>query len=93
MRTDARVGALEVRHFFSGAAMYRQGEIVVSLTPVGLGFKVPVEVRSSLLKREIAVPLRYFPSSPIKSDYVLFPDSWVEPGDAIHLLLGDDLPG
>jgi len=91
MRTDARVGALEVRHFFSGAAMYRQGEIVASLTPVGLG--LPVEVRSSLLKREIAVPLRYFPNSPIKSEYVLFPDSWIDPGDAIHLLLGDDLPG
>ncbi len=40
-RADAAVGVLECRHFFSGAAAYRDGAIVASLTPVGLAFKVP----------------------------------------------------
>jgi len=92
-RADARVGPLEVRHFFSGAALYRAGSIVGSLTPVGLAFKVPNEVRDSLLNREKAVPLRYFQNSPVKGDYVLFPDSKIETHEAIRLLLGDDLPG
>jgi TfoX/Sxy family transcriptional regulator of competence genes len=88
MNSDDRVGTLEARHFFSGAALYRGGTIVGSLTPVGLAFKVPVEVRDRLLKSQRAVPLRYFPNSPVKSDYVLFPDSVVEPEEATHLLRG-----
>ena len=68
MKSDDRVGALECRHFFSGAAVYRDRTIVASLTPVGLGFKVPASVRDKLLDSGKAVPLRYFPNSPIKRD-------------------------
>ena len=89
MRADNRVGVLECRHFFSGAAVYRDGSIVASLTPVGLAFKVPTEVHDRLLESGRALPLRYFPRSPIKRDYVLFPDSAIDPNDAVRLILGD----
>ena len=81
MRADDRVGVLECRHFFSGAAVYRNGSIVASLTPVGLAFKVPTEVHDRILESGRALPLRYFPRSPIKRDYVLFPNSAIDPSE------------
>jgi len=95
MKADDRVGALECRHFFSGAAAYRNGSIVATLTPVGLAFKVPTEVHDKLLSSGDALPLRYFPNAPIKRNYVLIPP-WRELSatDAALLLLGDlALPG
>ena len=93
MEAQHRVGALECRHFFSGAAVYRDGSIVASLTPVGLAFKVKAEVRQSLLDSGRATPLRYFPESPIKHDYVLFAGSTIGIHEATRLLVGDDLQG
>ncbi len=92
MRADDRVGVLECRHFFSGAAVYRDGSIVASLTPVGLAFKVPTVVHDRLLESGRVLPLRYFPKSPIKRDYVLFPGSAIDPIDAVRLILGDHPP-
>ncbi|MFV1960698.1 MAG: hypothetical protein ACC658_02595 [Acidimicrobiia bacterium] len=90
IRVDDRVGVLECRHFFSGAAVYREGSIVASLTPVGLAFKVPSEVHDSLLSSGRAAPLRYFPTAPIKRDYVLFSSgSSLDPANAARLILGD----
>lgn len=86
---DQRVGDLEYRHFFSGAAAYRDGAIAATLTPVGLAFKVPAAVREDLLGRGVAEPLRYFPSGPVKKDYVLFEPSEVDAAAAARLLLGD----
>ncbi len=65
---------LECRHFFSGAALYADDRICISLTPVGLALKLPEETRNRLLTNKIVVPLKYFPNGPIKKDYVLFPD-------------------
>ncbi len=91
---DARVGALECRHFFSGAAAYRDGKIVASLTPVGLAFKVPTEVHDELLSRGLATPLRYFRAGPIKRNYVLFPTGEaIAAGDAARLLIGESMGG
>ena len=89
---DDRVGDMECRHFFSGAAAYRDGAIVASLTPVGLAFKVPEEVHDALLDRGQAVPLRYFPEGPIKKNYVLFdPPASLSSADAARLLLGESV--
>ncbi len=89
---DAAVGVLECRHFFSGAAAYRDGAIVASLTPVGLAFKVPAEVHDDLLRRGSATSLRYFPSAPIKRNYVLFPTGTaLDADDAARLLRGESL--
>ncbi len=91
-RADAAVGVPECRHFFAGAAAYRDGAIVASLTPVGLAFKVPAEVHDDLLSRGSATSLRYFQSAPIKRNYVLFPTgTTLGAGDAARLLRGESL--
>jgi len=71
---------LECKHFFSGAALYADGRICVSLTPAGLAIKLPEKTKTALLKTNKAVPLQYFPGSPIKKDYALFPGG-VDNGD------------
>lgn len=66
---------LEYKHFFSGAALYANGKICISLTPVGLAIKLPEESRNALLKQKGTKPLRYFPEGPIKKDYVILPNA------------------
>lgn len=65
--------SLECKHFFSGAAVYAQGRICMSLTPVGFAIKLPEESRNTLIKEQGAKPLRYFPKGPVKRDYVVLP--------------------
>lgn len=65
---------LECKHFFSGAALYVNNNICITLTPVGLGIKLPQHTRVKLLADNKAVPLQYFPQGPVKKDYVLLPD-------------------
>ncbi len=65
--------SLECKHFFSGAALYANGKICISLTPVGLAIKLSEESRNALLKQKGTKPLRYFPEGPIKKDYVVLP--------------------
>jgi len=69
---------LECKHFFSGAAVYADGRICISLTPVGLAIKLPEESRNILLKEKGAKPLRYFPKGPIKKDYVVLPNAMLK---------------
>ncbi|GMQ94541.1 MAG: hypothetical protein BMS9Abin12_2036 [Acidimicrobiia bacterium] len=69
--------------------MYRDDKIVATLTPVGLAFKVPSEVHDELLDSGRAIPLRYFPRSPVKANYVLFPsESAIDVTGAVRLILG-----
>jgi hypothetical protein len=56
---------LECKHFFSGAALYAEERICISLTPVGLALKLPEATKSKLLKNKKAIPLRYFEKGPI----------------------------
>lgn len=62
---------LECKHFFSGAAVYADGRICISLTPVGFAIKLPETSRDLLLKENGTKNLRYFPKGPIKKDYVV----------------------
>jgi hypothetical protein len=63
---------LEIKHFFSGAALYVNGTIRVSWSPVGLAFKLPKAEVNELIKNGKAKPLRYFPKGNIKKGYALF---------------------
>lgn len=64
--------SVEVKHFFSGAALYVNGAMTASWSPVGLAFKLPeLEVEGLIAKGE-AKPLKYFPKGHIKKGYVLF---------------------
>ena len=62
---------LECRHFFSGAALYANGTICASLTPVGFAVKLPEKSRATLLLEGRAEPLRYFENGPIKKEYLV----------------------
>lgn len=64
---------LELKHFFSGAAVYVQGKICMSFTPVGFALKLPEKWRNTLAEQTGAKPLRYFPNGPIKKDYIVLP--------------------
>ncbi len=63
---------LECRHFFSGAALYANGTICASLTPVGFAVKLSEQSRAALLRERRGRPLRYFMGGPIKKQYVVF---------------------
>ena len=65
---------LVCKHFFSGAALYADNRICITLTPVGLAVKLAQHSREKLLVSNQAIALKYFPKGPIKKDYVLFPD-------------------
>ncbi len=64
---------LECKHFFSGAALYVDERICLSLTPLGLALKLPEKTRAVLFENKTAIPLRYFQKGPLKREYVLFP--------------------
>lgn len=64
---------LECKHFFSGAAVYANGRICISLTPVGFAIKLAEASRSILMKQKGVKQLQYFPEGPIKKDYVVLP--------------------
>ena len=64
------------KHFFSGAAAYRDGVIFMSLSPAGLALKLPENDRAILMGAG-GRPLRYFPKSPVKKDYVVVPEDLV----------------
>ncbi len=66
--------SLVCKHFFSGAALYVERSICVSLTSKGLAFKLPKSRCEDLFRQGKAIPLRYFDHSPIKKDYILLPD-------------------
>ena len=68
----------ECKHFFSGAAVYADGRICISLTPAGFAIKLPENQRNILLQKKGTKCLRYFPKAPIKKDYVLLPDSMLK---------------
>ena len=62
--------SLDCRHFFSGAALYANGQICASLTPAGFGLKLPAEVRARLIEKGEGEELRYFEGAPVKKEYV-----------------------
>ena len=82
---------LECKHFFSGAALYAEERICISLTPVGLAIKLPEETRDRLLKTKKAVPLRYFSGGPIKKDYVLFPGGAKNGKKTLHKYVNESI--
>jgi hypothetical protein len=50
---------LERKHFFSGAALYADGRICLSLTSAGFAIKLPEESGNTLMNERGAKRLRY----------------------------------
>ena len=63
--------SMETKHFFSGAALYVDGKICASWSPVGLAFKLPEAEVSSLIHSGQAKPRKYFQKGNIKKGYAL----------------------
>ena len=78
---------LEFKHFFSGAAVYANGKICVTLTPAGFALKLSKPDIDSLLESEGNKRLRYFPKSPVKKDYVVLSDSILNNANSLSSLI------
>ena len=63
---------IEVKHLFTGAALYVNKVICASWSPVGLAFKLPEKEVTSLISSGRAKPLKYFPKGHVKKGYALF---------------------
>ena len=70
--TEIAIGSIEVKHFFSGAALYLNGVICASISPMGLAFRLSESEVSELIGKGRAVPLKYFTKGNVKKGYVLF---------------------
>ena len=70
-------GRISCKHFFSGAAAYRDDQIFMSQTPVGLALKLGDDDCETLFANGGHV-LRYFTKSPVKRGYVILPSAIVE---------------
>ena len=82
---------LEIKHFFSGAAVYANGAICITLTPAGLALKLPEYHRTTLLQKHGATPLRYFPKAPIKKEYVVLPTSIIDDRTALRRWIAESI--
>ena len=69
---ETESSGMEVKHLFSGAALYVNKTICASWSPVGLAFKLPEKEVDKLISNGKAKPLRYFPKGHIKKGYALF---------------------
>lgn len=63
---------IEIKHFFSGAALYSNKVICASWSPVGLAFKLSEDEVNELITSGTATPLKYFARGHIKKGYALF---------------------
>ncbi|HIF24031.1 MAG TPA: hypothetical protein EYQ27_19500 [Gemmatimonadetes bacterium] len=78
---------LECRHCFAGAALYSDGKICASWSPVGLAVKLPPDSREAMLADGRGRPLRYFPGGKIKKEYVILSEEVAAESVAVHQLL------
>ena len=79
--------ALEYKHFFSGAALYANGNICVTLTPAGFGLKLPLESRNHLINTTDGKELRYFEKAPVKKEYVALTKAVLDDRDRLKYLI------
>ena len=84
--TLALHGDITCKHFFSGAAAYKDGQIFMSLSPAGLALKLPEQTCADLISKG-AKPLKYFANSPAKKGYAVLPDNICEDDKALHKLI------
>jgi TfoX/Sxy family transcriptional regulator of competence genes len=66
--------SLEFKHFFSGAALYADGQICASLSPSGFALKLPENTRLKLLADGKGAEFRFFSTGPVKKEYIALSD-------------------
>ena len=80
-------GKLEIKHFFSGAALYANGKILASLSPAGFAIKLPANRRQKLIEGGKGREFRFFPKGPIKKGYVALSDLIISDDEALRDLI------
>lgn len=83
----SKLVSLEFKHFFSGAALYANGNICASLSPTGFALKLPEETRGRLIEEGEGSEFRYFEKSPVKKEYVALSQFLVEDKKRLKSLL------
>ncbi len=78
---------LESRHFFSGAALYANGKIFASLSPAGFAVKLPADRRRGLIEEGKGTEFRFFPSGPIKREYVALSEATIADEGSLRELI------
>ena len=78
---------LETKHFFSGAALYANGNICASLGPAGFAVKLPEESRKSLIDDGNGKEFRFFEKGPIKREYVVLSEAIIQDAQALRRLI------
>ncbi|MBC8549704.1 MAG: TfoX/Sxy family protein [Candidatus Brocadiales bacterium] len=79
---------LEIKHFFSGAAVYANERICISYTPAGFAIKLPDALVDELMGENDTKSLQYFPKAPIKKNYVVLPKRMIEDKDVLCYWIG-----
>ena len=82
---------LIIKHFFSGAAVYANGKICITLTPIGFAIKLPEKYRVRLMKEKCVKSLRYFPKAPIKKEYVVLSESKIKNLEELKRLINKSI--
>lgn len=77
------MNSIACKHFFSGAAAYIDGQIFMSLSPVGLALKLSDSDCASLFEQG-ATPLRYFPKAPLKRGYAVLSAQMVNDREVLN---------
>ena len=72
------------KHFFSGATVSVNRNTCISFSPAGFAIKLPKKDRDQLMSKHDAKPLRYFENSPVKREYVVLPDPWLDDKEVLH---------
>ncbi len=82
---------LEIKHFFSGAALYANGKICATLSPAGFALKLSPGRRQSLIDERQGEEFRFFVRGPIKREYVALSDSIIRDNETLRELIGESI--
>ena len=83
--------ALEIKHFFSGAALYANGKICATLSPAGFAIKLRPGRRQSLIDELAGEEFRFFAKGPVKREYVALSDSIIRDRETLRELIGESI--
>lgn len=82
---------IEIKHFFSGAALYANGKICATLSPAGFAIKLPPGRRLNLIDERQGEQFRFFAKGPIKREYVALSDSIIRDRETLRGLIAESM--
>ncbi len=77
---------LEAKHFFSGAALYANGNICAFLNPAGFAVKAPASMQSLIWEGK-GTELRFFATGPIKREIIAVARAATRDHEVLRMLI------